>query len=243
MPPMAKPATAQGANDSLVEQRVHVVGVVFQACGRHVGRLAVAAQVGAQHGKVLRHDRGERVEQGQVHADRMQQQDVRAAAVDAMIEFYCHDQPLVEDTDDEAGLLLMMTDIDPANEADFNRWYEEEHLAERMAIPGFISARRFTALEGGPKYLALYDLESPEVLQSAPYRHIVGAGKVGMDQADGKPVHQLPPQRVCGADARGSGDAPLSFRGAGIRLHASPTKQSTPPAAAWIRIVSPACTG
>ena len=75
------------------------------------------------------------------------------------------------------GLLLMMTDIDPANEEDLNRWYEEEHLAERMAIPGFINARRFTALEGGPKYLALYDLESPEVLQSAPYRHIVGAGK------------------------------------------------------------------
>lgn len=75
------------------------------------------------------------------------------------------------------GLLLMMTDIDPANEADFNRWYEEEHLAERMAIPGFINARRFTALEGGPKYLALYDLESPEVLQSAPYRNVVGAGK------------------------------------------------------------------
>ena len=75
------------------------------------------------------------------------------------------------------GLLLMMTDIDPANEEDFNRWYEEEHLGERMAIPGFINARRFTALEGGPKYLALYDLESPEVLQSPPYRHIVAAGK------------------------------------------------------------------
>ena len=74
------------------------------------------------------------------------------------------------------GLLLMMTDIDPANEEDFNRWYEEEHLAERMAIPGFINARRFTALEGGPKYLALYDLESPDVLQSPAYRHVVGAG-------------------------------------------------------------------
>ena len=75
------------------------------------------------------------------------------------------------------GLLLMMTDIDPANEADFNRWYEEEHLDERMRIPGFLNARRFTALEGGPKYLALYDLESPAVLQSAPYRQVVGAGK------------------------------------------------------------------
>src|ERR1044072_5686196 len=75
------------------------------------------------------------------------------------------------------GLLLMMTDIDPANEEDFNRWYEEEHLAERMAIPGFINARRFTALEGGPKYLALYDLESPEVLPSPPYRPIVRAAR------------------------------------------------------------------
>ena len=62
------------------------------------------------------------------------------------------------------GLLLMMTDIDPAHEEDFNRWYEEEHLAERMAIPGFINARRFTAIEGGPKYLALYDVDSPDVL-------------------------------------------------------------------------------
>jgi len=74
------------------------------------------------------------------------------------------------------GLLLVMTDIAAADEADFNRWYEEEHLDERMRIPGFLNARRFTAIEGGPKYLALYDLESPEVLQSAPYRDVVGAG-------------------------------------------------------------------
>jgi hypothetical protein len=75
------------------------------------------------------------------------------------------------------GLLLFMTDIDPSHESEFNRWYEEEHLAERMAIPGFVAARRFQALEGSPKYLAIYDLESPGVLQSAPYRHAVGAGE------------------------------------------------------------------
>jgi hypothetical protein len=46
-----------------------------------------------------------------------------------------------------------------------------------MAIPGFLRARRFTAVEGSPKYLALYDLESTEVLNSAAYRHVVGAGK------------------------------------------------------------------
>ena len=75
------------------------------------------------------------------------------------------------------GLLLVMADIDPAIEGDFNQWYEQEHLTERMAIPGFLRARRFTAIEGSPKYLALYDLESPEVLNSAAYRHVVGAGK------------------------------------------------------------------
>ncbi|MGC1710935.1 MAG: hypothetical protein WA717_04945 [Methyloceanibacter sp.] len=44
-------------------------------------------------------------------------------------------------------------------------------------FPDFFGARRFTAVEGSPKYLALYDLESPEVLNSAAYRHVVGAGK------------------------------------------------------------------
>jgi hypothetical protein len=75
------------------------------------------------------------------------------------------------------GLLLVMADIDPVIEHDFNQWHEQEHLAERMAIPGFLRARRFTAIEGSPKYLALYDLESPDVLKSADYRHVIGAGK------------------------------------------------------------------
>jgi hypothetical protein len=72
------------------------------------------------------------------------------------------------------GLLLVMIDIDPEHEEEFNRWYTEEHLPERLACPGFLSGRRFIALEGSPKYLALYDLESPEVLQSDAYRKIFG---------------------------------------------------------------------
>jgi hypothetical protein len=70
------------------------------------------------------------------------------------------------------GLLLVMIEVDPAYEDEFNRWYNEEHLPERKACPGFLSARRFVAVEGEPKYLALYELESPEVLQGAAYRKI-----------------------------------------------------------------------
>ena len=72
------------------------------------------------------------------------------------------------------GLLLVMIDVDPEHEEEFNRWYNEEHLPERLSCPGFLSGRRFVAVEGGPKYLALYDLENPEVLQSEPYQKIFG---------------------------------------------------------------------
>ncbi len=67
------------------------------------------------------------------------------------------------------GLLLVMMGMDPKDEADFNRWYEEEHLTERLAIPGFHRARRYRAVHGEPKYLALYDVESPAVFSTPEY--------------------------------------------------------------------------
>jgi hypothetical protein len=78
------------------------------------------------------------------------------------------------------GLLLVAIDVDSRHEDELNRWYDEEHIAERMAIPGFLRARRFKALEGRPRYLALYDLESPEVLDSAAYRHATGPGTTAL---------------------------------------------------------------
>jgi hypothetical protein len=68
------------------------------------------------------------------------------------------------------GMLLTSMDVDPAHEADFNRWYDREHLEERVAIPGFIEARRYVADEGAPKYLSLYSTETFEVLESPAYR-------------------------------------------------------------------------
>lgn len=74
-------------------------------------------------------------------------------------------------SDRGTGLLLVMIDIDPAHEEDFNRWYDEEHLPERTSCPGFVSGRRFVGVDGqGPKYLALYDLDDPAVLETEAYR-------------------------------------------------------------------------
>ncbi len=33
------------------------------------------------------------------------------------------------------------------------RWYDREHLEERVAIPGFLEARRYVAHRASPKYL------------------------------------------------------------------------------------------
>lgn len=71
------------------------------------------------------------------------------------------------------GLLAVWTDIPVHIEADFNRWYDEEHLAERAGIPRFLNARRYVSLQGTPKYLALYDTVDAQVLQSDPYLKVL----------------------------------------------------------------------
>src|SRR5260370_41348386 len=68
------------------------------------------------------------------------------------------------------GMLLTSMDIDPADEAEFNRWYDREHLEERVAIEGFVEARRYIAHPASPKYLSLYSTLDFEVLTSPAYR-------------------------------------------------------------------------
>jgi hypothetical protein len=71
------------------------------------------------------------------------------------------------------GMLLTSMDIDPADEPEFNRWYDREHLEERVAIDGFLEARRYVAHAGSPKYLCLYSAETFDVLDSPAYRTVL----------------------------------------------------------------------
>ncbi|MGJ7528017.1 hypothetical protein [Variovorax sp. GB1P17] len=68
------------------------------------------------------------------------------------------------------GLLFVASDVDAADDADFNRWYDKEHVEERARIPGFLSGARYFSLEGGRKYLGLYRTESLAVFGSPGYR-------------------------------------------------------------------------
>lgn len=68
------------------------------------------------------------------------------------------------------GMLLTSMNIAPADEADFNRWYDREHLIERVEIDGFLEARRYVAHRASPKYLCLYSTRTIDVLDSPAYR-------------------------------------------------------------------------
>lgn len=68
------------------------------------------------------------------------------------------------------GLLMFAMNVIPEAEADFNAWYDEEHVPRLAQVPGCLAARRFritsAVSEGQHRYLALYHLESADVCSS-----------------------------------------------------------------------------
>ena len=83
-------------------------------------------------------------------------------------------------------------DVEPAREAIFNEIYDAEHVPALLAAPGVISVARFRAqefsmtiggqrktivIENEPKYTALYEIESPEVLTSDAWAKAVDSGR------------------------------------------------------------------
>ena len=78
------------------------------------------------------------------------------------------------DPDHVGGMLFFAMNVAPEAEADFNAWYDEEHIPRLSAVPGCYSARRFRIVnavsEGSHRYLALYRLESPEVCSSQAWQ-------------------------------------------------------------------------
>lgn len=70
--------------------------------------------------------------------------------------------------------LLLWNDYPGNDEQAFNDWYDRRHIPERVpGLPGFLRARRFAALSGGPKYIALYDLDSAGALKTPQYRALL----------------------------------------------------------------------
>ena len=69
----------------------------------------------------------------------------------------------------QPGILAIWNDVRPGREADFEHWFQSEHLAERLGVPGFLYGRRHEAIAGAPRFFVFYVTEGPEVLTSKPY--------------------------------------------------------------------------
>ena len=67
------------------------------------------------------------------------------------------------------GLLLNAMNVPAETEKEFNEWYDKEHIPALAAVPGVLSARRFRGT-GNRKYVALYSLTSPDVVESAEWK-------------------------------------------------------------------------
>ena len=66
------------------------------------------------------------------------------------------------------ALMTAWTHVAPEHEAEFNAWYDAEHLPEIVALPGFLSARRYACEGAVPKYLAWYDA-ADETVEPGPH--------------------------------------------------------------------------
>lgn len=89
-------------------------------------------------------------------------------------------------------LFTAAMDVEPGKEAIFNEVYDREHIPLLLSVPGVLSVARFKTREltmviGGerktiviedqPKYSALYELESPEVLITDAWAKAVDQGR------------------------------------------------------------------
>jgi hypothetical protein len=78
------------------------------------------------------------------------------------------------------AIYLVYTDlVDDTYDQQFNDWYNTRHLPQMTGIAGVLDAARYVAVQGGPKYLAVYELERADVIRSDAF---VNRTKTALDQ-------------------------------------------------------------
>jgi len=65
--------------------------------------------------------------------------------------------------------LAMWWDMSAARRSEFEHWHTHEHFPERLGIPGFRRASRWTSAVGDEGIFVMYELDDYEVLASAAY--------------------------------------------------------------------------
>ena len=71
---------------------------------------------------------------------------------------------------DGRGILLIWNDMAAGTEQAFRSWHDEEHIPERVAVPGFRFGRRLFDPDASPRWLTVYEVDTVDVFSSRPYR-------------------------------------------------------------------------
>jgi hypothetical protein len=62
------------------------------------------------------------------------------------------------------GIMYLQTmPVSPDKDADYNKWYNDTHLAEIVSVEGIVSARRFAPMDGNGPYIAIYELDCDDL--------------------------------------------------------------------------------
>ena len=84
-------------------------------------------------------------------------------------------------------LLIVSAEIEEAVEADWNKWYDEEHLPDALACPGVLSGTRYVSQGEASKidhggrttgsekiYTTIYQIEGKDTVQTPEFQAMRG---------------------------------------------------------------------
>ncbi len=109
----------------------------------------------------------------------------------------------------DKGILAIFNDCAAGREAEFEEWFQGEHLQERLAVPGFLFGRRHQAISGSAGYFNFYLVESPAVLTSKLYLERLDRSDADDAEGDVGDFHQHEPHGLSSHAAVGAFAAPM----------------------------------
>ena len=67
------------------------------------------------------------------------------------------------------GILAVWSDITPEAAADYDAWYEQSHMFERLAVDGIHRARHYRTVAGAQQYFTYFVADDAAVFRSPSY--------------------------------------------------------------------------
>jgi hypothetical protein len=71
---------------------------------------------------------------------------------------------------------VVTVEVEKAVEREFNAWYNDVHVPEVLACPGWVDGARYVSTDGEPKYMAMYEMESEDAMWTPELQAIKGFG-------------------------------------------------------------------